>query len=107
MAFDLDTVAAKLVVAEPASEALVSLAADHEQEVRASDLLRTEALRANRGAARDRMQRARSVLDALRLFNLAPGTFERAATFDPEELRSLDVLHLAAALELGDELDVS
>ncbi len=51
------------------------------------------------------MQRARSVLDALTLFNLTSATFERAATLDPEELRSLDALHLAAALELGDELD--
>jgi predicted nucleic acid-binding protein len=39
------------------------------------------------------------------LFNLTAATFERAATLDPEELRSLDALHLAAALELGDELD--
>ena len=51
------------------------------------------------------MQRARSVLDALTLFNLTAATFERVATLDPGELRSLDALHLAAALELGDELD--
>ena len=106
MAFYLDTsAAAKLVVAEPASEALASWAAAHETQVIASDLLRTELLRATRRAAPDRMQRARSVLDALTLFNLTSATFERAATLDPEELRSLDALHLAAALELGDELD--
>jgi predicted nucleic acid-binding protein len=29
----------------------------------------------------------------------------RLADLDPELLRSLDALHLAAALELGDELD--
>jgi predicted nucleic acid-binding protein len=106
MAFYLDTSAvAKLVVAEPASEAMASWAATHETRVIASDLLRTELLRATRRAAPDRMQRARSVLDALTLFNLTSATFERAATLDPEELRSLDALHLAAALELGDELD--
>jgi len=106
MAFYLDTsAAAKLVVAEPASGAMASWAATHETQVIASDLLRTELLRGTRRAAPDRMQRARSVLDALTLFNLTSATFERAATLDPEELRSLDALHLAAALELGDELD--
>ena len=106
MAFYLDTsAAAKLVVAEPASEAMASWAATNETRVIASDLLRTELLRATRRGAPDRMQRARSVLDALTLFNLTSATYERAATLDPEELRSLDALHLAAALELGDELD--
>lgn len=56
------------------------------------------------------MPRARSVLDALTLynltlFNLTSAAFERAATLDPDELRSPDAFHLAAALELGDELD--
>jgi predicted nucleic acid-binding protein len=51
------------------------------------------------------MQRARAVLDALILLRLTSATFERAATLDPEQLRSLDALHLATALELGDELD--
>ena len=45
------------------------------------------------------------MLDAVTLFNLAAATFERAATLDRDELRSLNVLHLAAALELDDELD--
>ncbi|MHB1555710.1 MAG: PIN domain-containing protein [Acidimicrobiales bacterium] len=106
MPFYLDTsAAAKLVVAEPASEAMATWVAINETQVIASDLLRTELFRATRRAAPDRMQRARSVLDALTLFNLTSATFERAATLDPEELRSLDALHLAAALELGDELD--
>jgi predicted nucleic acid-binding protein len=106
MAFYLDTsAAAKLVVAEPESEAMASWAATHGTRVIASDLLRTELLRATRRAAPDRMQRARAVLDAVILLSLTSSTFERAATLDPDELRSLDALHLAAALELGDELD--
>jgi predicted nucleic acid-binding protein len=106
MAFYLDTsAAAKLVVAEPGSQAMASWAAANETRLIASDLLRTELLRATRRAAPDRMQRARSVLDALTLLTLTSATFERAATLDPEGLRSLDALHLAAALELGDELD--
>jgi predicted nucleic acid-binding protein len=106
MAFYLDTsAAAKLVVAEPESAAMASWATDHEAQLIASDLLRTELLRATRRAAPGQMQRARAVLDALTLFSLTSATFERAATLDPDELRSLDALHLAAALELGDELD--
>jgi hypothetical protein len=106
MAFYLDTsAAAKLVVAEPASDAMASWAATHETQLIGSDLLRTELLRATRRAVPDLMQRARAVLDTLTLFNLTSATFERAATFDPEELRSLDALHLAAAMELDDELD--
>lgn len=31
--------------------------------------------------------------------------FERAAFLEPLAMRSLDALHLAAALELGDELE--
>jgi predicted nucleic acid-binding protein len=84
---------------------MASWAAAHEPQVIGSDLLRTELLRATRRTAPDHMQRARAVLDALTLFNLSSATFERAATLDPEELRGLDALHLAAALELGDELD--
>lgn len=51
------------------------------------------------------MQHARSVLDAITLFSLTSATFERGATLDPEGLRSLDALHLGAALGLGGELD--
>ncbi|MGC9155457.1 MAG: type II toxin-antitoxin system VapC family toxin [Ferrimicrobium sp.] len=106
MAFYLDTsAAAKLVMAEPDSPAMARWAAVHESQVIASDLLRTELLRATRRAAPDRVQRARSVLDALTLLSLTSATFERAAILDPQQLRSLDALHIAVALELGDELD--
>ncbi|WP_298347410.1 type II toxin-antitoxin system VapC family toxin [Ferrimicrobium sp.] len=106
MAFYLDTsAAAKLVMVEPDSPAMARWAAVHESQVIASDLLRTELLRATRRAAPDRVQRARSVLDALTLLSLTSATFERAAILDPHELRSLDALHIAVALELGDELD--
>lgn len=106
MAFYLDTsAAAKLVMAEPDSPAMARWAAVHESQVIASDLLRTELLRATRRTAPDRVQRARSVLDALTLLSLTSATFERAATLDPQQLRTLDALHIAVALELTDELD--
>ncbi len=106
MAFYLDTsAAAKLVVAEAGSAAMASWAAAHEGQVVSGDLLRTELLRATRRGAPKQMQRARAVLDALTLMSVPATTFERAGDLGPEELRSLDALHLALALELGDELD--
>ena len=106
MAYYLDTSAAvKLVVAEAGSAALRSWLNDRPDEIVSSDPLRTELLRATRRGAPEQMHRARTVLDSIVLLSLPSSTFERAADLDPETLRSLDALHLAAALELGDELD--
>ena len=51
------------------------------------------------------MERARAVLESITVVTLVRSTFERAAELEPELLRSLDALHLAAALELGDDLE--
>ena len=51
------------------------------------------------------MVQARAVIEALVLLNLSTAICERAARLEPETLRSLDALHLAAALEVGDELE--
>ncbi len=51
------------------------------------------------------MPQARAVLAALTLLSMSSATFDRAGSVDPRELRSLDALHLAVALELGDELE--
>lgn len=69
-----------------------------------SQLLVTEALRATRrlGLERQAVERA---LDAVSLILPAATTFHRAAVLRPAALRSLDALHLAAALELGADLD--
>jgi hypothetical protein len=70
-----------------------------------SDLLRTELLRATRRTAPEQMVQARAVLDSLVLLTLSTSVCERAAILEPEVMRSLDALHLAAALEMGDELE--
>ena len=104
--FYLDTsAAAKLVVTEPGSKALQSWLASREGRIASSDLLRTELLRATRRAAPDQMVQARAVLDAVILIRMPTAVFERAATLEPDLLRSLDSLHLAAAMELGDDLE--
>jgi predicted nucleic acid-binding protein len=45
------------------------------------------------------------VLDSITLLEVTTEMFERAATLDPPGVRSLDALHIAAALGLGDDLD--
>ncbi len=106
MAFFVDTSAAvKLVVQEAESDALVGWIASDDRQLVASDLLRTELLRATRRHAPELIGRARRVIDAMSIMTFSTATFERAGLIDPVSVRSLDALHLAAALELGDELD--
>jgi predicted nucleic acid-binding protein len=104
--FYLDTsAAAKLVVVERGSTALQRWVTSREEQMFSSDLLRAELLRATRRAAPDQMVQARAVLDSLVLVTLSTTVCERAAMLEPDVLRSLDSLHLAAALEIGDELE--
>ncbi|HET8621808.1 MAG TPA: type II toxin-antitoxin system VapC family toxin [Acidimicrobiales bacterium] len=106
MAHYLDTSAlVKLVVAEAETAGLRAWLAAADRSPVSSDLSRTELIRAVRRAAPDRVVRAREVLDALVLVEVTTATFEAAARLDPAILRTLDALHLAAALDLGDDLD--
>ncbi len=105
MAYYLDTSAlVKLVVAEPESDPLRSWLAEDDRRPVASDLVRTELLRAVRRTAPDRLVLARLVLEAVTTVQVGTSVFESAGRLDPDGLRSLDAVHLAAALELGDDL---
>jgi predicted nucleic acid-binding protein len=106
MAQYLDTSAlVKLVVAESETAALQAWLAEQPEVPVACDLARTELFRAVRGAAPDRVVRAREVLDAVTLLEVTTAIFEQAGRLDPTDLRALDAVHLAAALDLGDDLD--
>jgi predicted nucleic acid-binding protein len=106
MSFYVDTsAAAKLVARESETVALARWLRQHEDDLWSSDLARTELVRLARRAAPQAVGRARIVLDSLTLLTLSTDIFERAAVLDPPELRGLDALHLAAALQLGDRLD--
>ncbi len=104
--FYLDTsAAAKLVLVERGSTALRRWMKPHERRVFSSDLLRTELLRTIRREASDQMVSARAVLEGMLLVRLSTKVCERAVSLEPSVLRSLDALHLAAAMEVGDELE--
>lgn len=105
MAWYLDTSAlVKLVIAESETRALEKWLRLRATVV-SSDLARTELLRAVRRTHPASMVRAREVLDAVALLTLSTPVCERAALLDPVVLRSLDAIHIAAAMQLGDELD--
>jgi predicted nucleic acid-binding protein len=100
----LDTAAfMKLVVDEPESEAMRSWFLDHGTNS-SSHLLRTEALRAANRLGLDR-QILDAALETVSLVLPAASTFRSAGMLEPSDLRSLDALHLATALELGTDLE--
>lgn len=106
MAHYLDTSAlVKLVVAEPETAALQRWLAAAERDPVTCDLARAELVRAVRRVAPERLAQARTVLDSLTLTALPAATFEAAGRLDPTILRTLDSIHLAAALQLGDDLE--
>ena len=106
VAYYVDTSAlAKLVVAEPETDALEAWFAQIERNPVSSDLARTELLRTVRRVAPELVVRARDVLDSVTLIQITTAMFEHAALLDPTMLRSLDALHLSAALGLGDDLE--
>jgi uncharacterized protein len=106
VAYYLDTSAlVKLVVSQGETAALRAWMGEAERTPVSCDLARTELLRAVRRAAPDRVVQARAVLDSITLLNVTTSVFEQAGRLDPAVLRSLDAIHLAAALSLGDDLD--
>lgn len=71
-----------------------------------SALLGVEAIRACGRYGERYAAEARSFLGDMALLPLDDAVLERAASIDPAELRSLDALHLATALSIGNEVGV-
>jgi uncharacterized protein len=67
-------------------------------------LLRTEALRAAMRLSQEHVAMVRRQMRTVALVDLTRDLMEQAGTLLPAGLRSLDAIHLAAALSLGDEL---
>lgn len=93
----------KLVVDEPSSEALVRFIEAHDWLI-SSALARTEVIRAVRPAGTLEVERARHLLQRTNLIAVDASVLDRAATMDPSNLRSLDAIHLATAVTVGDDL---
>lgn len=95
----------KLVLPEAESSALLK-SLDAWPARLSSELSRVEVIRAVRRATSDPAAegRAEDVLAGLHLLKIDSGILGRAARLDPRTLRSLDAIHLASALSLGDDL---
>jgi uncharacterized protein len=95
----------KLVLPEAESAALLASLADWPVRI-SSELAHLEVLRAVRRVTADPAveQRGEEVLAALNLMKIDSEILGRAARLEPRTLRSLDAVHLASALSLGDAL---
>jgi len=103
----LDTSAfVKLLVAEPESQALRRAIGRWPQRA-SSTLLRTETIRAlRRSGNTGQVPAARRLLRGVSMVRVDEPLLDRAADLEPAELRTLDAIHLASALEIGQDLGV-
>ena len=95
----------KLAVRETETPALVAWIRAEQVELATRDLARTELVRAVRRAAPASLAAARDVLSRIVLLRASADIFDQASRLEPSQLRSLDAVHLASALALGDELE--
>lgn len=103
----LDTSAfLKLVFDEPESAALSRYLVAWPRR-RSASLLRTEALRAvRRGGGGAGVREVRRLLNGIGMVGLDDRILDAAGELQPPALRSLDAIHLAAALSISSDLGV-
>ena len=96
----------KLIVVEPESEAL-RRAINRWPDRASATLLRTETVRALRRSGNEQhVANARRLLRSVHLIRVDEPLLDRAGELDPPDLRSLDAIHLAAALGLSSDLGI-
>ncbi len=93
----------KLVLVEPESSVLQEALEDVERLV-ASEILEVEVIRATQRGGGD-IAVARAQLEGVRLLPLSDGIRKQASELTPLSIRSLDAIHIATALDLGERLD--
>lgn len=96
----------KLAVEEPETDALRAFLAARAERRVSSALLRTEALRAVRGLGGDVLTTVREAFRRVDLVAIDDRVLDSAGTLEPRVLRTLDSVHLATALAVGDDLDL-
>jgi predicted nucleic acid-binding protein len=97
--------ALKLVVEEPESSALAdALAGD---QLISSEICRVELARAllRLGLGQGAERLVRGVVERIELLRLDDQILDRAGELGPNDLRTLDAIHLASALAIGRELN--
>ena len=102
----LDTSAfVKLAVEESETAALRQFLAERASRRVSSALLRTEALRAVRHLGPDALASVREAIRRVDLVAIDDRILDAAGTLEPRVLRTLDAIHLATAMAMGDDLD--
>jgi uncharacterized protein len=105
-AFYLDGSAfVKIVVEEPGSRRLRAYLARQRLRHVSSALLRTEALRAVRHLGPQALATVREALRRVDLIGIDDRILDAAGILEPRIVRTLDAIHLASALALGDDLE--
>jgi predicted nucleic acid-binding protein len=95
----------KVVVQETESTALRTYLASRDSRRVSSALLRAETLRAVRHLGPDALAAVREGLRRVDLVGIDDRILDSAGILEPGVLRTLDAVHLATALALGDDLD--
>ncbi len=91
----------KLVVSEPESDALRRYLRRRRPLI-SSALARTEVTRALLPLGEEAHRRGRAVLDSIELIRVSDRVLEAAGGLLPYNLRSLDAIHIATALQVAD-----
>lgn len=96
----------KLAVEEPETAILRAFVAGRGASRRVSSaLLRTESLRAVRHLGAEALATVREGLRRVDLVGIDDRILDAAGTLEPRVLRTLDAIHLATAMAVGDDLE--
>lgn len=96
----------KLIVEEAESSAIRIFLAERDARRISSALLRAESLRAVRHLGPDALATVREGLRRVDLVGIDDRILDAAGTLEPLVLRTLDAIHLATAMAVGDDLEV-
>jgi predicted nucleic acid-binding protein len=96
----------KLAVVERETTALRRYIAARTSRRVSSVLVRTEAVRAVRHLGADALASVREGLRRIDLIGIDDRILDAAGVLEPRVLRTLDAIHVATALAIGDDLDV-
>jgi predicted nucleic acid-binding protein len=95
----------KVLIAEPESRALRTYLSDGPGRRVSSALLRAEALRAVRHLGPEALAKVREGLRGVDLIAIDDRILDASGTLEPAILRTLDAIHVATALSIGDDLE--